>query len=553
MIIWATLAKHMGIDYHQYRHLLIASIRMDFRSNNWQPGHGRPSAIPPLLINLSAYSLFSLLILFVMIANFRLGILLSILFTMVSLSLVIMIEFGATIINPYDFQIIGARPVSSRTYFAVKLSNLMFFVSLYTLALNILPALAGAFSPGSAVYYPAIHMAATLLAAFFTAGSLAMVYGVMLKLFNPERFKDIITYCQIVLSIIIFSGYQLIPRWLSDIRDMEAFSSFWLMLAPPIWFFRIVDLGLGKYSVGNVAGTLIGLTATTLVCTGLLSSLSLNYAEHIARLMVTRREKPPKERTGWAMRLKARLQQRLLPNPQERAIFGLIVQMFRRSRFIKQQFYPNIGMNLAIFAVNLFGNTGADPYAPGAGRFSFALFVPMITFMILTNAVFSLIPYSDEYSGRWIFDVAPLVNKRQIVTSVKKAILVFFFPATFLLNFLLFAYYWPIGDALYHAGFGLIVGLVFLQIGAFFLPALPFTRSATKGSTSANALLTSLVMVFCTIVFVVLQVLSLRWQGLTGFFALSAGLLTLAAILNARSNAAFAQKSLFSSEREGVF
>src|SRR5262249_21941602 len=139
-------------------------------------------------------------------------------YSMVSLAMVVLIEFGSTLINPDDFQIIGARPVSSRTYFAVKLSNLLFYVGLFTLALNLLPAAVGTFMKGSRAYYPLVHLAAVFLATIFVTGLLAAVYGALLKLFDPERFKDLITYCQIFLSFFVFLSYQIIPRWLSHTK-----------------------------------------------------------------------------------------------------------------------------------------------------------------------------------------------------------------------------------------------------------------------------------------------------------------------------------------------
>ena len=43
---------------------------------------------------------------------------------------IILLEFGATIISPEDHAVLSVRPVSSRTYFAARVSVIIFLLSL---------------------------------------------------------------------------------------------------------------------------------------------------------------------------------------------------------------------------------------------------------------------------------------------------------------------------------------------------------------------------------------------------------------------------------------
>src|SRR5262249_10636353 len=148
------------------------------------------------------------------------------------------------------------------------------------------------------------------------------------KLFDPERFKDLITYCQIFLSFFVFLSYQIIPRWLSHTKLTGVASSPWLYLAPPTWFARMAELGIGRHSTENVSSAVLGGLAVVSTYAVLLRALSLSYVEQVSRLITIRREKAPKEPAAFWRRLKALLHRLVLPHSQERAIFYFIAHMF---------------------------------------------------------------------------------------------------------------------------------------------------------------------------------------------------------------------------------
>ena len=137
-------ARRMGIDPHQYWHLLRISLVLDFRRQSAvSSGQSTQSA---LLMTCLVFGFFSLMLaLFTFrTLNAFLYSFMFLAYSMVMVAFIVLSEFGATIISPDDYEILGHRPIASRTYFAVKLSNLLFYVLVIGSALNVFPGLLGA-------------------------------------------------------------------------------------------------------------------------------------------------------------------------------------------------------------------------------------------------------------------------------------------------------------------------------------------------------------------------------------------------------------------------
>src|SRR5881628_59954 len=142
-----------GVDAEQYHFLLQASLKMDFRTpsnvlRTDQPSHTASALKWTAVMNFISSFLMSLAILAaepgtVVFSAVLLG------YAMVMVGMSVLIEFGLAVVSPDDFQILAHRPISSRTFFAVKTSNLVFYVILLAASLNLVPAVVGLASRGS--------------------------------------------------------------------------------------------------------------------------------------------------------------------------------------------------------------------------------------------------------------------------------------------------------------------------------------------------------------------------------------------------------------------
>lgn len=493
---WNALAARLGIDFHQYRHLLSASLRLDFRRRSVRLDAQTTQSA--LVMTCLIYGLFSLMmsLAFVFatpITLFHYSVLL-LAYSMTMMALVVLSEFGATIISPDDYEILGHRPISSRTYFAVKLSNLLFYVLLFGASLSLFPAVLGAFARESRWYFPLVYFPAALAADLFSASLVILFYGALLKVINYEKFKDVIVYLQVALSLAVLVGYQLIPR---SIRYVEqghvADFDRWVLLIPPGWFAGLVQIGLGHITRDYAVWALWAMLATVFLLGAGLRSFSLDYSAHLARLRTAASDsRSPSARSRQRVRWLSPLERLLLRHPEERAGFYFTRQMLHRNRVLKLRLYPTLGFPLAFLLIGFVDKSLGDPLVSKkfqTGSFFSAMVGPMLVQSFLT-----LLPYSEEHAAGWIFQASPLQERERFFSSLKKAFCLSLLLPLFVILAVVFSFIWPLSHALVHAAFGLAMAYFYLGVASlFYRGGYPFSEPIVKGVQAQQM---SLVFVF---------------------------------------------------------
>jgi ABC-2 type transport system permease protein len=531
-----------GVDALQYHYLLQCSLKMDFRSTN-PLMKGRSETKSALrqtaLMNLFFGGFMAIFLAFM--ADVFFFTVLMIGYAMVMLAMMILMEFGLVVISPDDYLILAHRPISSRTFFAVRFSNLMFYVLILSLSLNAAPTLIGTFCRDSRWFFPAVYLAISTAAAVFTAGVVIAFYGLFMRWVHYERLKDLLVYCQIVFSFLFFFSYQLVPRLADHAREagIERFTHGWGVLFPSIWFAGLLELGLGRWSWESVLTGGTALLMMALVMPWLFRAISLDYSEQVGRMMTTSGKSAgtgpaglrKESWAGWWSRL-------LCKDLEERAFFCFIVTMLRRNRRLKMQLYPNFGIIVAMLVLAILDHKQlSDPFS-GQGMGGMVVSFSAMAFMFGALALATILPYSDEYAGAWLFQTAPLAKARMILKAVKKATFLFFFTPLLLLTILVFSFLWPVLHAVEFGLCGLLIGLTVFQIFLLKFHDFPFSKKPEKGTQSGRFVLVMIVSVFG-----LMFLMPLLFQGSQFVvIAVCAALFAFNLILGCWSNRRFAKK-----------
>jgi ABC-2 type transport system permease protein len=531
-----------GVDALQYHHLLQCSLKMDFRSTN-PLMKGRSETKSALRqtawMNLFFGGFMSILLAFTADAFFFTVLMIG--YAMAMLAMMILMEFGLVVVSPDDYLILAHRPISSRTFFAVRFSNLMFYVLILSLSLNAAPTLLGTFCRDSRWFFPPVYLAVSTAAAVFTAGVVIALYGLFMRWVHYERLKDLLVYCQIVFSFLFFFGYQMVPRLAQTARatGIEQFTHGWGVLFPSVWFAGLLELGLGRWSWESLLTGGMALLMMALVMPWLFRAISLDYSEQVGRMMTasgksvrTKRAGAAKETwTGWLTRLLCR-------DVEERAFFGFIVTMLRRNRQLKMQLYPNFGIMIAMLVLAVLDRKHlSDPFS-GQGGGNMAISFSAMAFMFGGMGLAAILPYSDEYAGAWLFQTAPLAKAQMILKAVKKATVLFFFMPLLLLTILIFSFLWPVLHAVEFGLFGLLIGLTVLQLALLKFRGFPFSKKPEKGAQSGRFVLVMMISAF-TLIFL-FPLLLLGSQPVLIF--VFAAMLLFNLLLGAWSNRRFAKR-----------
>jgi ABC-2 type transport system permease protein len=471
-----------GVDPDQYHALLQSSVAMDFRSHGPLQRSGSSSETKNALksavaLNVLFSSILAIVISFTASSFFYSVITLG--YSMVMLAMLILMEFALVVISPEDFPILAHRPISSRTFMAVRFSNLMFYILILGLSLNIGPALLGLVCDDARDYFPLVYLAVAQLANIFVAAAVVAVYGLLMRFLNYERLKDIIAYCQILFAFVFFLGYQLIPRLLlsQNGAHVHSFSHNWAVFLPPTWFANMIQLAQGYWITPSIISASVGLVVLLLVLPLIFRAISLDYSDRLGR-MITASSK--KSSTHSHNHRSSSLLSLFIRDPQERAFFGFLAVMFRRNRRFKMQLFPQYGSIFALLVITALDLDNRSQINAASASLT------TMAFSLGAAAVVALLPFSDEFAGAWIFQIAPIVDQASILRAIKKAAALFIFIPLVIFYFIFFQFFMTRRVTFELGAYGFLSGWLLFQIALFRFRDFPFTRKGEKAVPAKN-------------------------------------------------------------------
>ena len=205
----------VGIDFDQWKALTIAALKLDFRAPSLGAQQAHRSVAGGLVVQAIFYTIFGALLSRLVWVNRDLFLVGTVLATYVTflVGTAILLDHNSTITSPNDYGILGFRPVTSRTFFAVKLTNLLVYTNGVTTMAVWLPIVAATIR-----YGPAVGMASALAVyGCSTAVTLTIVmgYASMLRMFGADAIRRAFSYVQLVMSFLVYGGALLMSSVLS--------------------------------------------------------------------------------------------------------------------------------------------------------------------------------------------------------------------------------------------------------------------------------------------------------------------------------------------------
>ena len=156
----------------------------------------------------------------------------------------VLLDHNSALTSPTDYAVLGFQPVSSRTYFAARLTNVLVYTTAITTAAAWLPMGALFLTHGAAVGLAGV--AAVYGSSLATALVILMGYAWMLQRVGAGRLKNALSYVQLVMSFAIYGGYFLMCSSVAEnLAAMTVKKTTWLLLYPGAWFASYLDLAAG--------------------------------------------------------------------------------------------------------------------------------------------------------------------------------------------------------------------------------------------------------------------------------------------------------------------
>lgn len=427
--------EKLNIDYELMRKILQLKLTMDSRRIPTIFNGSRVKKEGNQFVkSLWIYVLFGLLMLtpFLFLGNqfiFFTSIMFSIIMFILLTSMVS--DFSAVLLDIRDKHIIHTKPISNRTINAAKMVHILIYLFLLGGSFVLIPIIVSVLKHG--IIFTLIFAVELVLISCLVVVLTAFVYLFILHFFSGEKLKDVINYVQILLSLGIMIGYQLVIRAFEFVDiDISYTFAWWHLLLPPIWYGAPYELIIHRdFSLHFILLTIfavLGPILSVFLYIRLMPTFERNLVKLLSDSKRTKK-KPRKLEQLWA--------KIVCRTKEERLFFSFASLMMKQERELKLKIYPQLGFALIFPLIFLFNDVRTRPFEEVRNG-SIYLVIYFCTMMIPT--VIHMLKYSGTYKGQWIYRAAPIQNKASIYSATLKACIVHYFLPIFLILSVLFVW-----------------------------------------------------------------------------------------------------------------
>ena len=383
----------------------------------------------------------------------------------VMLATTLLTQHGMTMLSTNDYAILGPRPVSSRTFLAIRVANVIFHASVIT-TLTAYPVLLTYALSGDRSGPRTMAGAFAIYAwAFTIALGLVASYGALVRSVGAERLKRAIGYLQMLGGFVAYGGLFFTNRLLAEswLGAAALPDEWWVIVMPPAWFASYLELATGVTNSTTAVRAVMSVAALVFLASTLQGRMSLEYARGLSEL--------PQANGGPAS---GATRTPFFSRGERRAVAILVLSHFRHDLRVRMSVLAVVPLVLLYMFV------GREDRS-----FDLVAFAVLLFPAILTRHFVS----SDTPQAAWMYHATPADHTRIIVALKDVAV------AYFVLPFLLLVvavFTWRLGDfqqALLHTTMLGLISHVALQGSMLISPRLPFAMppDKTTGSTSLMA------------------------------------------------------------------
>ncbi|NQX47068.1 hypothetical protein HQN87_17195 [Paenibacillus tritici] len=408
--------KRLGADYAVMRRILQVKLTMDGRRT---PTLFSGAQNSKLNIEGSSfkvqwlYLLLGLMLLVFVAPRDHHILMMSLLFSIVMflITTTLISDFSTVMLDLRDKNILFSKPVDRRTLNMAKSIHILIYLLTLTLTFTGPSLLFSLFRHGPMFFF--LYGAEIILMDGFILVFTALVYLLILRFFDGEKLKDIINYVQIILSVVVTVGAQLVSR-LFNISELglEFTPAWWHYLLPPVWFGAPFELLMG----GTRSQSLTILAALSVVVPLVLFTAYIRLMPLFERSLQKLAEQGAAGRDSG--RLPRLLSELVCRNRVEAMFFRFTWSMMKHEREFKLRVYPTVGFALIFPYIFIFNQVWSGDLASIRGSKSF-LFIYYCALLMMTAV--QMVRYSASYKGAWIYRAIPLQGTAMVHRGMLKA------------------------------------------------------------------------------------------------------------------------------------
>ena len=407
--------------------------------------------------------------------------------SMIVLTSAVLVEFNEIVFNPQDLPVIGPRPVSPRTYSAARFFNLMLYVLVLTVSLNIFPTIVGAGMDDAGPWYVPAFLTASISASLITVCVTVLLLSAVGRSETLEQWKAFLAWTQIILfAIAAYGGQLMFRRHDHAVEVWLAFPPEWVYWLPPAWFARFVDVVCDVPSVALVGTGAVMLMMTAALCLMTVWRLASLYRD-MQPLPVTVKERfMPPERVGAVSRSGMML---AASTREQRVGFWLCSRALWQNAALRMRCLYPLNVSLAIVLVGLLSQQFENPLV---SRDLSLTLLPILSVYLTAAAVPVIVlnlTFTEGHEAAWILRTAPLPDPSGIAVGGAKSIQLWVMTPLCLLLAVVMLLTWH--DPWAAVGHAFLMWLMswLCAMAALWLvvPDLPLSQPAARGSSLGPA------------------------------------------------------------------
>ncbi|APC80512.1 hypothetical protein [Clostridium botulinum] len=329
-------------------------------------------------------------------------------------------DFSSVLLDIRDKNILNTKPLDPKTINAAKTTHILIYIT------SIAGAIAGPTLIGGLIKYKfkffIIFFFQIILLSFFTIFITSILYYFILKIFDGEKLKDIINYFQIVLSIVLALGYQIIPRVFDFTGVSVNFKiKWWSYLVPPVWFAAPYSLIIEHNSGREYVLLSIMCVAIPIIIFGIYYKFIVPYFEENLQKLDSSISKKGSVEEAKGVRHKG-YTSIFCRDKIENVFFRFSRNMISTERKLKLKLYPTLAFAVIFPFLMLIGSFSKYESVSQAfnefskGNYYFSIYLSVLMLV----ASIELLSQSEKYKGSWIYIVLPIDNPGKIQKGALK-------------------------------------------------------------------------------------------------------------------------------------
>lgn len=480
----------LDIDYDQWLAITKAILLVDLRTSTFVRGARarRAKAIGTFVGQLAFYTMTGLFIgaFVVFSGDLLLSADLVLSYVMFMVGTAALVDHNAAITSPDDYYILGFRPVTSRTYFAARLANVLVYTSVMTTLFAYLPIGAFFWRWGPAV--GAASIVAVYGSSIFVAFGMVAVYSWLLRVIGAARIKRALSYLQFVFSFLVYGGYFLVSRMFSRnlLATLTLPKTAWVLMLPPTWFASYMELAAGRTTAAEIAPAVFSIVAVACLAWVLGGRLSLDYADRLGALASTAAPvaapRSSRRRPGF-----------LFARNESRAIALLIRSQFANDMKFRMSVLAILPLTIIYLLMGISREGAiADPFEGGDA--SEGLGMVTLAMMMFPAMLKMSLGRSDAFRASWIFFASPADRTRLVRAAKNVLVVVFVIPYLTGVGLVVSYFSTSVPHLLVHLAFIALLSHLVLQVVTLFDPELPFSKPLSKARSSTRVFVVVMVV-----------------------------------------------------------